>query len=493
MKRAVLVLTSTPRARVWAAVAVCVVAAALSGIALGFGSVPLAFLPVALALVFLLYHSTSAPYALVLVSVCSFVWWSAYPRVQVPGMQVSLSELLLLVCVAASALRWLLKGIGLQIRERTDVVLVCLAAAAAGGGLVVAVANGTSLGDALRALEGVAFYACIVPAVVALADPRDRDRSLRFALAVALVMAVVQLLQVAVGPGHPLFYVGNFQDLLAMEPEVGMLRVRSPGLPLVYVAAAFALAAMVWGPRRWRWPAAAAFCLLTAGMLVSLNRNMALGLIAGYLAALACARHRARGVMGLILAAIVVTGALIAINSSTSSAITKRFASLIEAGGTGEGGAVETLSDRAYENGYAIQALERSPLTGVGWGTAYGARVDSNSLLPEYHIMRQWVHNQYLFVWLRMGILGLIAVIALLVRAAAAGARWARRAPPETSWIGLGIVISVVAVSASSLVGMYLTDVNSVVPLAGLVALGFVLRNSMPPRVADDSSGSAPR
>jgi O-antigen ligase len=485
--------TGSPRTRVRAAIAVCILAAALSALALGFGSVSLAFLPVAVALVFLLSLSTSAPYALVLVSVCSFVWWSAYPRVQVPGMQVSLSELVLLVCVAASGLHWLLDGVGLQIRERTDVVLVCLAAAAAAGGVVVAVANGTTLMDALRALESVAFYACIVPAVVALADPRNRGRILRFALGVALVMAVVQLLQLAVGPGQPLFDVGNFQDLLRMEQGAGMLRVRSPGLPLVYVAAAFTLAAMVWGPRRWRGPAATAFGLLVAGMLVSLNRNMALGLIAGYLAALACSRQRARGVLGLILAALLVTGALIAINSSTSSAITKRFASLIEAGGTGEGGAVQTLSDRAYENGYAISTLERSPLTGVGWGTAYGARVWWNSLTPEYHLMRQWLHNQYLFVWLRMGILGLIAVVALLVRAAAAGARWARRAPDETGWIGLGLVISVVAIGASSLVGMYLTDVNSVVPLAGLIALGFVLRNSTPALKAGDSVGRAPR
>jgi O-antigen ligase len=197
--------------------------------------------------------------------------------------------------------------------------------------------------------------------------------------------------------------------------------------------------------------------------------------------------------MGLILAALLVTGALIAINSSTSSAITKRFASLVEAGGTGAGGAVQTLSDRAYENGYAIKALERSPVTGVGWGTAYGARVYSNSRTPEYHYMRQWVHNQYLFIWLRAGMLGLIAAIALLMRAVAAGARWARRAPDETGWIGLGLVISVVALSASSLMGMYLTDVNSVVPLAGLIALGFVLRNSTPALGAEDPPTRGPR
>lgn len=476
-------------ARVRAAVLACVLAGGVTGVALGLGWTLLAVVPVAIALVFLLSESPTAPYGVVLLAVCSLVWWGAYPRVQLGGAQVSVVEGVLVVCVAAVILRWALGGLDLAINDRTDIVLVCVVAAASVGGILVSVLHGATLMDSLKSIESPAFYVSIVPAVVALASVRSRKRITRFALGLAVLVTLAQVLQVIVGPERPLFYLGGFQDLIAMDPGTNILRVRSPGLTLVYIVMAFALAAVVWGPRERRARFAIVFALTTAGVLVSLNRNMVLGMIAGFLVALVFARQRTRGVLALILAAVVLTSTLIVLGGDTSSAITQRFVGSL----TESAAIVDTLADREYENGYAIATLEREPLTGVGWGASYGARVSPNPLNDLYDDARPWLHNQYLYLWLRMGIVGLLAVVALLVRTVLAGAKWSRRANDGSGWLGLGLIIAVVAMSASSLVGMYLTNPDSVVPLSGLLALGFVLRNSAPaPSPADTLGGSLP-
>ena len=460
--------------RLRAAVVTCVLAGGLAGVALGLGWTLLAVVPVAIAFVFLLSESRTAPYGVVLLAVCTFVWWGAYPRVGPAAVPVSLVEVVLLVCVAASVLRWPLDRLGVAVRDRTDIVLVCVVVAASVGGILVAVLRGTSVTNVLVWLESPLYYVSIVPAVVALASLQSRKRIALFALGLAVVMAIVQVAQVIVGLERPLFYVGGFQDLIMTEPGIGMLRVRSPGLTLVYIAVAFALASLVWGPPKQRAWSALVFALTGAGVLTSLNRNMALGMIAGFLVAIAFARRRTRGVLVLIVAAVALLGTLIFLGGETSSPITKRFVGSL----TESSAIVETLADREYETAYAIATLEREPLTGVGWGASYGARISPNPLNVDYAEARQWLHNQYLYVWLRTGIVGLFAVLALLARTVLAGARWSRRATDGSGWVGLGLVIAVVAIGASSLVGFYLTDADSVVPLAGLLALGFVLRNS---------------
>ncbi len=72
--------------------------------------------------------------------------------------------------------------------------------------------------------------------------------------------------------------------------------------------------------------------------------------------------------------------------------------------------AIETdssLSWRSYETKKAIKSIREAPI--IGHGTGY-----------KYHNIAQfggsiyYIHNNYLFIWMKMGILGLAAFIALL-------------------------------------------------------------------------------
>jgi O-antigen ligase len=255
----------------------------------------------------------------------------------------------------------------------------------------------------------------------------------------------------------------------------GFVRVRSPGLTLTYVAAAFCLAATFWGPRSRRMWAVILLGLTSAGLLASLNRNMVLGLLAGFLVAVVFAKHRTIAVTALISGALIATCGLIVIGGAAANGVADRFLQLTDYKYLVD----TTLGDRYYETGLAVAALSREPITGLGWGSDYGARLSTDPNSSHSLEPRLWLHNQYLYLWLQMGLAAVLVTVVLIGRAMAAGARWAREAEDGTAWIGLGLVIALVALAASATVGMYLSSEDSIVPLAGLVALGFVLRNSM--------------
>jgi O-antigen ligase len=90
------------------------------------------------------------------------------------------------------------------------------------------------------------------------------------------------------------------------------------------------------------------------------------------------------------------------------------------------------------------------------------------------------MHEQYLWIWMRAGIIGLVALVAALALGISNGARWFRaRDAKEDGWLEEAIVVSVVAMAASLNVGIYLTRPDSIVPLAGVLALAAVLQRRL--------------
>jgi len=88
------------------------------------------------------------------------------------------------------------------------------------------------------------------------------------------------------------------------------------------------------------------------------------------------------------------------------------------------------------------------------------------------------MHEQYLWIWMRAGIVGLISLVAALALGVWNGARWCR-AGKQDAWLGAGIVASIVAVAASSNVAIYLTPPDSTVPLVGVLALAAMTRRDL--------------
>jgi O-antigen ligase len=92
-----------------------------------------------------------------------------------------------------------------------------------------------------------------------------------------------------------------------------------------------------------------------------------------------------------------------------------------------------------------------------------------------------FIHNQFLGVWLRTGLLGLASLLAALVISLAYGTRWLREREGADAWMGAGVIAGVTALALSSLVGIYILNPASAPVLAGLVAFATVLRKDLGP------------
>jgi hypothetical protein len=471
-----------PRSTVaWLGLTLC--AAAAVGTMLGRGEVKFAFLPLAVLLVLFLADFFArvpvAGYVAVLFSVGTAIDVFALPEVGVSSLKFAPAEILLWIAVGSLVLcPRRLRSRSRSLARRRESVVMAIFLAAVVAGVAVGVSHGSSVHVAIFDMRFMLFYAAFWLAAAALST----DRGLVFKLVGAGVVLVVllQVMQVLVGPSPRLFAIApsELSSTLTAEPN-GFLRVRPPGLTTVYIAGAFALARLLWGPARHRFVAWAMTTVTLTGVILSFNRNMLLGLALGLSVAAVIARQRHRFVVMLAALAMLVSGgAILAQGSSVgSNPILARIGSITNYPKL----KTQTLDYRYDENRIAVQQIRAHPVAGLGWGPPWGVTdaTSEDGFLPSAS-PRAFMHEQYLWIWMRAGIIGLLALVAALALAISNGAHWFRvRDGKDDAWLGAAIVISVVAMAASSNVAIYLTPPDSIVPLVGVLALAVVLRRQL--------------
>jgi hypothetical protein len=363
----------------------------------------------------------------------------------------------------------------MTLRRESLVVAAFLAAVVAG--VAVGVENGASLHNAAFDMRYMLFYAAFWPALAALTS----GRKLVFGLvsAGAVLVVILQIIQVIVGPSTRVFLIASSDVTSSLTSDAtGFLRVRPPGLTTVYIVAGFALARVLWGPSRHRRIGWGMTAVTLTGVILSLNRNMLLGLALGLCAAAVIAPQKHRFVAMAATVGIVLSGFVLLAQGSAvdSNAIVSRVASITNYSGL----RTQTLNDRFYENHIALQRIRAHPIGGLGWGPNYGAVLLSSDDGFLVSRPRSFMHEQYLWIWMRAGIIGLLALIATLALGIWNGARWCRtRHGKDDAWLGAGVVVSLVAMAASSNVAIYLTPPDSIVPLVGVLALAAVMRRDL--------------
>ena len=360
----------------------------------------------------------------------------------------SLTWLLLLLLWRSAWVRWTLPSAGVT---RAIAVWLLVLGFGAAAGLV--------RGHGLREI-GVELAAALWPLLTIVAMQVYRRPSLAWAgwgiVAVALVHVVFGLTMLQV-------YQRRIGGIYFMT-TTGMVAV---GLWT------FALLAP---SRKLRAVCLVAMIPMLAHLLLSFTRGYWFGAVAGLAAATFLAWRslgrferavRARRLLLLpALAAIVLATAGLSTlyfgSDRVLSAAGSRFGSSFSTETTGE-----TLSNviRLLEYERAVQGALESPVVGQGLGYSFVTRDpitrDARS---------QWyVHNYYLLIWLKLGIVGLAAFAWLIASLVRSGARTARDDP---SWAARAWAIATVAVTCQVLVilitNFSLADVNTAFVLAYL-------------------------
>ena len=345
-------------------------------------------------------------------------------------------------------------------------------------GALVGMVNGSNVGNVVADARPLLFLAAllIVPTLVWTEGVRPL---LWVGAGATLATAALSLAQELVGPGHVLFVASSpFQELLTCEAGIcpqaqlaasSFLRVRPTGVILALVAVTFALAHLIWARRRRTAPALVVLCAGALVIALSLNRNMVLSIPIG-LTAVGLIVSRKHRILTAVAALALVALLLFSHGGDPfgSDPVTSRFAGALSVSNSVNDG---SLKDRQLEDAAAFSRLSSQPFVGVGWGVPYGASPsvsETGSAQP-----RLYIHNQFLGLALKTGLLGLVGWLLLVVASVRLCIVAAR--DEAVRWLAAATAASIVALSMSSLVAIYILDVPGMSAFAALFGLALAI------------------
>jgi O-antigen ligase len=331
-------------------------------------------------------------------------------------------------------------------------------------GMLAGIAVGKSGGTALKSLvlaENLIAWLLVMPLAVAnlKVEPRQLQKLLLWLFGLAVFKALVGLVEVGAHKG--LSIEGN-ANLTYYEPTANYV---------VMVALLAVTTAVVARLRPPLWMLLST-PLLIGSLVLSYRRSFwiaaALGVMLVVLLALSPVGRRLLVPTALFVAAgIWLLGS---INFQSQNPIVKRAASLSPTSLSSNAEDRYRLDERAN----VIAELERKPITGLGILVPWEAT--ARPLPVEHENGREYVHFAAIWWWMRMGILGLLAYIALLIAAARLSWRvWRERREPIFRVFGLaslcGVAGLLVAETTATFTGVELRFTMVFAIQLGLLAL----------------------
>ena len=300
-------------------------------------------------------------------------------------------------------------------------------------GVVTARTTGIGVTGALHD-ENLLDYMLFLPLAVANMDVEVSEvmKLLRLAYALAVFKAVLGLVEVAAGHGPPIEGTGA---LTYYEPTANWLI-------LVAVLGIFTAIVARLRPPLWTLLSSP---LLFACLLLSYRRSFwiaaVLGLALVVMLALKPAGRRMLIPIGLALVAAVWL--LSSVHLENTSPILARAASLSPTKIANNAEDRYRLDERAN----VIAEIEKHPVTGLGIGAEWQA---THRTLPiEHEGGRGYVHFAALWYWLKLGILGLLAYLGILIGSGLLSWRvWRRAREPLVRAFGLASLAGLAGLAA---------------------------------------------
>ena len=377
---------------------------------------------------------------------------------------------LLALVVAAVALDLVRRGEPLRLPGPLALPLALLGLAAVAGA-VAGVGRGASPVDALY--EGRSLVYLVLVPIVAVNAIRTRAQlmaGLGMLAALAVVKAALGLLAFGAGQGQivdgsPITYYEPLSNLLIM-------------LTLLAVVACLLLGV---GRRLPVWLVLASPALL-ACFVLSFRRSFWIGLALGTLLVVAIVSMSATGRRIVLPVAPLVAGALLAlatIGVEPQGPVAERFESLRPSSITANAEDRYRIDERVN----VLAELRGQPVTGLGLAIPWSS---AERPLPVEHLDgRRYVHVVALWHWLKLGLLGLVAYLAVAATSLVMAWRiWRRHPDPFLRAVGLATACGLGALAVVETTGSF-TGVENRVSIALGAALGVlavVYRDAVPSR-----------
>jgi O-Antigen ligase len=327
-------------------------------------------------------------------------------------------------------------------------------------GIVVGREAGTGVSDSLLKVHTFVYLALVPLIAVNLrVSERDLRRVLAGGAALALVKALLGLLVVATGKGLAIdssvltYYepAANWLMTVALLSILAAVLARTP-LPLwVKGSAPLLLLALVLSYRRSFWIAD----------LLGIALVFLLGLSAG---------GRKVLLPGVVLVGVAIW-ALGGVAVQSDTPLGQRVQSLSSSN-------IQAKPDDRYrldERANVVAAIKDHPIAGLGIGVPWEA--SARPLPVEVNPDHQYVHFAVLYWWLKLGLLGMLAYVAMLASALVMSLRvWQRSREPIVRAFGLGSLCSVIGLAVIETTATFSgTDARFTLVFAGQLALLAVL------------------
>lgn len=352
------------------------------------------------------------------------------------------------------------------------IALATFLAIVAACGAIAVQAGDTSFSDAFnwaRPLGMLTFFYVVVRLF-----PSSRDR--RVLLTGATVLAALTgLIAIGVSAGSglvPSFVDSGAEAVTGQAGAESIDRVRLAGLSAGYALFWFAAVQVALRRGRPRFLWALALVGIAIDIALSYNRNMWLGIAIGALlmAVLGGGVIRARLAIG---GAVVVAALTLLIAAGSSSTETDIVQPIVTRGATilnpAKTEKEESLASRTEESEQAWEVAQHHLLVGIGAGTPFGIYIEdpiiSGNFITGVAVVPQlFLHNQYLYLLLIVGIPGLVAFLSFLVLPLVDALRRSPRDPAITA-----CAVGIALVMISSFVAIYFT-VEDMTAVLGLLA-----------------------
>lgn len=350
-----------------------------------------------------------------------------------------LADLLLLYLFGLLGMRLLIDP-GFRFRRTAaDVPLalfVGLAILATGTGLFQ---GGTPVDEGIRGLRHLSYLVIFFLITNLIRTQQQWRRLWTGALWLAGITAAASMLQALLGPEFALL-PGRVEAVKTQGMiQDGVARIIPPGESLIYMGLILSALALT-RPGGSRLLGTFRLGLLTLGLLLTYRRMLWGSAILAVMGSL-WLLHPDKRVQWLIktLGLVLATGLAISLfwmaapeskTGQSIAAISERLITIVDLDLYRRGDPdLQTLEQRAIENHYALAQLERPSLLGTGLGIAYRPCL---SLDDEDCVNPHYLHNSYLAITLKLGLVGLLAFLWLVLVTLAQGRRLIKQ-PAETS------------------------------------------------------------